>query len=334
MYYANCAEVKPTDSSLFKIHGRTLLNEQGLVFSWGNCGIETTFKGKRLEICFDDYDAEQPVYVKAFFDGKSQRFSLMGKAPRVLLDFEKEKVHTVKLLRITEGEQHLVFKGFKVYGKKPEIMTPPIDKPLKIEFLGDSITAGYGVLAPSLQNVFTTFEQDSTMTYAYMTAELLNADIRTVAISGQGVYRNCGGAEGVQFKRMFDMQIRNVDGYDHSDWTPDIFVLNCGTNDVPGGTTNENMYNEGSFLLDKIRNTYPDAQIIWTYGMMNRNFTDILKKLISDKRKFGDKKMYYVGLKSMIGNPSETGANNHPNVNASIRVSKKLAKKIKKFLSK
>ena len=334
MYYTNSVEAKHTDTSLFKIHGRTFSEEKGLIISWSNSGIELKFKGKRAEFFFGEYiTTEQPAYVKAYFDGHSQRFCLAGKSPKVLLDFEKDTIHTVKLLRISEGEA-LYFNGFKVYGKAPEILTPPADKKLKIEFMGDSITAGFGVLAPRSQNLYTTYEQDSTMAYAYMTAELLDADIRTEAISGQGVYRNCGKEVGHQFKSIFDMSVRVRLDYDHSSWTPDVFVLNCGTNDVPGGTTNEIMYEEGSFLLDKVRKAYPDAEIIWTYGMMNGNFSDTLKKLVADKRKAGDKKMHYIYLKDIYSGKDEVGAIGHPNVNASVRVSKKLAGEIKKILSK
>jgi len=333
MYYTNSVEAKHTDTSLFKIHGRTFSEEKGLIISWSNSGIELSFKGSRIEFHFAEYNAEQPAYVKAYFDGTSQRFCLAGKSPKVLLDFDKDKTHTVKLLRISEGET-LKFTGLKIYGKAPEILTPPADKKLKLEFMGDSITAGFGVLAPRSQNVYTTYEQDSTKAYAYMTAELLDADIRTEAISGQGVYRNCGKEVGYQFKTIFDMIVRVRDGYDHSSWTPDVFVLNCGTNDVPGGTTNEIMYEEGSFLLDKVRKAYPDAEIIWTYGMMNGNFSDTLKKLVSDKRKAGDSKMHYIYLKDIYFGKDEVGAIGHPNVNASVRVSKKLAAEIKKILEK
>ena len=333
MYYTNFVEVKHTDTSLFKIHGRTVSDEKGLIISWSNSGIELKFKGKRAEFFFGEYMVDMPAYVKAYFDGRSQRFCISGKSPKVLLDFEKDGVHTVKILRISEGDG-LYFNGFKVYGKSPEILTPPADKKLKIEFLGDSITAGFGVLAPRSQNVYTKYEQDSTMAYAFMTAELLDADIRSEAISGQGVYRNCGKEVGNQFKSIFDMSIRGRTDYDHSTWTPDVFVLNCGTNDVPGGTTEEIMYEEGSFLLDKIRKAYPDAQIIWTYGMMNGKFSDTLKKLASDKRKAGDKKIHYIYLKDIYSGKDEVGAVGHPNVNASVRVSKKLANEIKKILAK
>ena len=75
-----------------------------------------------------------------------------------------------------------------------------------------------------------------------------------------------------------------------------------------------------------------NTEIIWTYGMMNGNFSDTLKKLVADKRKAGDKKMHYIYLKDIYSGKDEVGAIGHPNVNASVRVSKKLANYIRKLI--
>ena len=332
MLYTNSKKISYTDTNNYKIYGRTATSENGLLISWSNSGVGIRFKGRRLEISFATYEAEQPVWIKAFFDGKTQRFGLSGSYLKIILDFETDAVHEAKFLRISEADQYLTFKHFTIYGKTPAVLPPPKDKKLKLEFMGDSITTGWGVLAEKSQTGFFTYEQDSTKSYAYLTAELLDADIRTVAMGGQGVYRTCGGQEGVQFKRMFDMVLRQREGYDHSAWTPDVMVLNCGSNDVPGGTTLEQMYDEGSFLLDKVRKAYPNAKIIWVYGMMNNYYVDTLKKLTNDKRRAGDKNIYFLPVDLIYPRNDEVGAVGHPNVNASIRVSKKLAKFIEKIL--
>lgn len=332
--YFNYIDISFTQTENFKIYGRTDVREAGLALPWSNSGIELRFKGNRAEFSFAPYECDPPVYVKAFFDGHAQRFCLNGKMPKVILELEKDGCHTVKLLRITEGGTPLCFTGVRIYGKAPEILTPPSEKKLKIEFLGDSITAGFGDMSAPGNEVFNTFEQDSTQTYAYKTAELLDADIRTVAISGEGVWRNCAAEEGKRFTNIFKMKTWQSLDYDHSSWQPDVMVLNCGTNDVPGKTTNEIMYREGSLLLDQIRLAYPNAKIVWVYGMMNGNFSDTLKKLVADKRKAGDKNMSYLYVKDIYSQKNEVGAIGHPNVNASVRVAKKLAKHIEGVLGK
>ena len=334
MFYTSFSEFTAQDFEHFRIIGRTGAHEAGLPLSWSNSGMEFRFRGSRAELHFAAYESDQPVYVKAFTDKTAQRFGLDGKSPKLLFDFEKDGVHTVRILRISEGNVPLVFEKARVYGKAPALLAPPKEKPFKIEFMGDSITAGFGITAPREQNVYTTYEQDSTQTYAYLTAEKLDAELRTECISGQGVWHSCGTEVGIRFTEIFDMALRGVPGYDHASWQPDVMVLNCGTNDVPGGTTPEIMYREAGLLLDKVRAAYPDAQIIWLYGMMNAKFSDTFKTLIRDRRKTGDRKLHYLYVPDIYGKKDEVGAIGHPNVNASVRVAGKLAGYIQKLSEK
>lgn len=326
--YFNYKEISSNEVDFLKINGRTLYDD-GLFISWCNSGVELNFVGNRIEFNFDKYISEEPVYVKTYTEKSEQRFGLLGAMPKVILEFSSEKMHTVKLLRISSGNVPLVLKSIKVFGEKPEFLNPPKEKNLKLEFLGDSITAGFGVLSSFDQDTYHTYEEDSTKTYAYLTSQLLDAEIRTVAWSGQGVYRACSGEEGYSFKRIFDMTLRDNGNYDHSQWTPDVVILNCGTNDVPGGTDDENMYKEADFLINKVRSAYPTAKIVWTFGMMNTKFHGTLSRLIEDKNQCGDADLYYLPLEIITRENNEIGAIGHPNYNASVRVSKILAKFIK-----
>ena len=333
MFYTNHCEFTYKDTNRFKIYGRTLADKQGLILSWSNSGIAFSFKGERAVISFGEYICDAPVFVKAYVDGTSQRFGLCGSQPRIVIDCNKDAVHTIKLLRVSEGETFLKFKDVTIYGKSPEFNAPPKDKALKLEFMGDSITTGWGVLATcEPESTYNTFEQDSTRSYAYMTSELLDAEVRAEAVGGQGVWRTCGKAEGIQFKHMFDMVVRGNESYDHSTWTPDVMILNCGTNDEPGGTTDEDMHREGNILLDKVRTAYPNAKIIWMYGAMNSKFLKPLKALIDERRRAGDKNLYFFPLDRVTREKHEVGAVGHPNVNFSVKTSKKLSNFIKKIL--
>lgn len=327
----NYKEIAASETEYLKIYGRTVY-DKGLCISWSNSGVELNFKGNRLEFHFEDYQSEQPVYVKAYTEKGEQRFGLHGIMPKVILEFDADKKHTVKLLRISEGDALLVLRSIKAFGKNPEFLNPPLEKKLKLEFLGDSITAGFGVVSSADQDAYYTYEQDSTVAYAYLTGQLLDAEIRTEAISGQGMYRNCNGEVGVQFKRIFDMAVRTQDGYDHSQWMPDVMILNCGTNDVSGGTDEATMYREADFLLNKVRSAYPKTKIIWTYGLMNDKYHNTFKRLVSSKNIGGDKNIYYLPLALISAKKNEIGAIGHPNVNASERAAKKLAKFIQSIV--
>jgi len=314
-----------------KLLGRTLLDE-GLHISWCNSGVELVFSGHRIEFEFAEYKTADPVYMKAITENGEQRFELFGSSPRVILDFEEDKAHPVTLIRVSELDDGLVLKRITVMGETPELLPVTDQKDLKIEFMGDSIVTGWGVLAPQDRAEYHGYEQDSTKSFAYMTAKLLNAEIRSEGWGGQGVWRNCAGQDDVQFQEIFDMVIRGVKGYDHSQWIPDVFVLCCGTNDCAGGTTDEEMIREGNILLDNIRRVYPDTKIIWTYGLMNGRLHGALERLIAMRKEQGDFNIWYLPLEKITAEKEEIGAVGHPNVNSSIKVSKQLSELIQRIL--
>ena len=55
-------------------------------------------------------------------------------------------------------------------------ISPEPEKPLSIEFIGDSITCAYGVEGQSSSEPFKTSTENFMKSYAYLTAQKLNAD--------------------------------------------------------------------------------------------------------------------------------------------------------------
>ena len=114
-----------------------------------------------------------------------------------------------------------------------------------IEFVGDSITCGYGVDDENYEHHFSTKTEDVTKAYAYKAAEALNADYSMVAISGYGIIS--GYTEGDEpipeqtIPQYYDTLGFSYGGFGASkpqdikwDFTkrqPDIIVINLGTND-------------------------------------------------------------------------------------------------------
>ena len=59
-------------------------------------------------------------------------------------------------------------------------------------------------------------------------------------------------------------------------------VINAGTNDYRGKTTPTEMRAGVKAFLEQVRRTYPDAEIIWMYGMMNKKLEEPLVQGIED----------------------------------------------------
>lgn len=325
--YFNTKVMEIIKGGTFKVLGRPYFVNDVPAFTWSNSGIEFCAKCDRITVFFGENRVEQPVIFKVYVDGIEVKTSVVGKGSAAIIENLRDKMHKIKILRISEGSNCVSIEKVQIYGKAPEFRMPEDKKRLKLEFLGDSITAGFGVLADGEKMDFTTYEQDSTKTYAYLTAQELDAEIRTICISGQGICHSCGDYVGTTFIEFFNRTSRADEGYTRDDYIPDVFIVNGGTNDKRSHVTSEEFIAGVIALLKDIRSKYPDTPIIWMYGMMVHVFDEELKMAINQFNKT-DKNTYCLIVKSVNDYKNQKGACTHPNVNASVRCSGILRRKI------
>ena len=157
-------------------------------------GIEFLCKGKYAEITVVGDEAEKT---------HSNHFSRIGiylngeLVYDELVDYQ-EKVYKVDINDYVDGGVIRVIKlsepMFSSFGiskivsfSKKEI-SPTKPSALKIEFLGDSITCGYGIDESDPAGSFSTSTENFSKTYAYLAAKSLNADYSAISFSGYGVY--------------------------------------------------------------------------------------------------------------------------------------------------
>ncbi len=194
----------------------------------------------------------------------------------VLADSLAEGAHTARIAYAIEGhEKQPEIRSFEIFGPDAELLPAPKRPELKIEFIGNSITCGYGTEADSGQVHFSYDNENHTLSYAYLTARALDADFNVVAKSGIGVYRSYGGPiEGTPGNRMPDLYDRTLYytpdyEWDHSSFEPDIITINLGTNDTSlelfDSELFEAKYNE---FLDHLRDIHPEAKIVVLNGPM------------------------------------------------------------------
>lgn len=316
----------------FNVLGRPYFVNDVPAFTWSNSGIEFCAKCDRITVFFGENPAEQPAIFKIYVDGIEVKASVAGKGTTAMIENLRDKMHKVKILRISEGSYCVSVLKAQIYGKAPEFSLPAEKMRLKLEFLGDSITAGFGVLADGEKMEYTTYEQDSTKTYAYLTAEALDAEIRTICISGEGICHSCGDMVGTPFIKFFNRTCRGVEGYTPDDFVPDIFIVNGGTNDKRTHVTSEEFIEGVITLLKDIRSKYPETPIIWMYGMMVHVFDEELKAAVNQFNKT-DKNTHCLIVKSVNDYKNQRGTYGHPNVNASVRCAGILKRKILEVLS-
>ncbi len=299
-------------------------------FDWIGGGFRICFTGKSIVLSFAELKTPYTFYVAVKLDGRRQRFPISTGNEKIIFENLADKKHSLEFVKITETTERLVFTGCEVAGKTPELL--PCEKlpDLKIEFVGDSLTAGYGNLAPATEKLFHTFEQDSGRAYAAICADILGADAHYVCYSGKGIYFNCHGVFDYEIPTFFNhASLETKEPWDFSSWTPDAVVINAGTNDFCGGIDEDTFEKAALGFLNQVRETYPNAYIFWAYGMTQKVATAPLKRAVAA---FGDAKTHFIELSSMYDHKEEVGGNGHPNVKSATRTGKFVARRIKKIM--
>lgn len=126
-----------------------------------------------------------------------------------------EGEHTVRLLKLTEATvgMPLLLKAITLEGSGMWLPPPKLPS-RRIEFIGDSITCGFGVTGQPYAVTgkpgrFLTEEEDVTKTYAGITAAYFGADARYIAASGRGVCHNhTDGGDSLLIPHLFDLPRR------------------------------------------------------------------------------------------------------------------------------
>lgn len=178
--------------------------------------------------------------------------------------------HTIELVKRTEASQgEFQFLGFIF--PDGSILAPPAASSRRIEFIGDSITCGYGNEGTSQYQSFTTANENAYLAYGSVAARLLDADQFTIAWSGKGVIRNYGGDINEPMPEVYPQILPwSTDPvWDYSKWIPHIVVINLCTNDYSVGIPDSTEFTTGyANLIDKVRTQYPDAMIYCALGPM------------------------------------------------------------------
>lgn len=293
--------------------GRTLMRNGTLWLGYSLTGAEFDFDGTSLsaEITTDWVNDEawkenfQP-YMAVLVNGKlSKRFAVSeGTAQYELYRSEKAEKVRIRLVKLSENAFSKVgVLSFSADGKLTA--TKPCSE-RRIEFVGDSITCGFGIEGRSVCDNFRTSTENPLINYASLTANELGAEYQLTSWTAIGVYSNSVKDESVTepdnawtMPVIYDYTDKAVDGmlgnepekWDFSRFAPQLIVVNLGTNDkdftrgIPERTAAfENCYRE---FIAHIREKNPQAHIICALGAMGRELLPQVEnavKMLSDER--------------------------------------------------
>ena len=163
-------------------------NPQSPSFTFPGVQIRAAFTGTSLKMIAKPKTGYFMVRIdgsKAFKVGfNSERDSVVSLAAAL-----PEGRHEVNAMYVTEGYERIgEFRGF-ILDENAKMLEAPVIPERKIEFIGNSITCGYGVEDTDRADHFQDETCNHYYTYANLTAQALGAIHQVVARSGIGVYR-------------------------------------------------------------------------------------------------------------------------------------------------
>lgn len=245
--------------------------------------------------------------------------------------------HTLRVTYAIEGHQkHPLVRGFEILGQGAALGPKPEPGEMKIEFIGDSMTCAYGVEDESGKG-FKYSTQNFGQSFAARAARLLNADYAVVARSGQGIYRNYNGpvtgGKGPAMPDFYDRTLydKATPKWDFSRFTPDVVVVDLGTNDTSCGVWDVGRMTAAYVkFLKRLRGLYPQAQIVLASGCMrtgeaNKAMTEAMDRA---KAQMADPEVYRVDMSPQTGSLG-WGSDTHPSQRQHAKMGRELARFIR-----
>ena len=248
--------------------------------------------------------------------------------------------------KLSEGTQSIMaIREIRTDGK----IVPLEEHGPRIEFIGDSITCGYGVEGKNELEDFTTATENAGKSYAGLVTDWMGLQPMLTCFSGHGIVsgytddpekRNTDELVPPYYERAGRNEYVLPSGrkpedipWDFSAWQPEKILVNLGTNDLSWCADREarkdlfrRQYKE---FLAMVRRNNPGAMILCVLGIMGTGLNETMVQAVNEYRaESGDPRIHSMTLQDQDAARYGCGANYHPNEKSQQR----LAEKIQAFI--
>ena len=350
-------------------HGRVLDLADGSCFNWSCSGFTIRFTGSRLLARLVPAGEPSPVLPPAApvieyphagvsEDGKTlaRRFVCQTAGWYTLFDGAMGE-HTLRLVKITENLRgKLLLSALSADGEL--LQAPPETGPV-IEFVGDSITCGYGNEAPGRDAPFRPEEENGWMAFGPQAARELGVPFRCVSVSGIAVSAGRTGRFSLRCPQMEELYPytdrlaeerhggkaeQDLTGWRFQDHPARIVVVNLGTNDVnpirfassaaEAGEEEKWFFARYSAFIRLLRRLNgPESWICCILGPLDYYLYDQIEKAVAlYRRETGDTRAAAFKLAGVNLLTEGFGADGHPSLKTHTRMGHELAEKLRPML--
>lgn len=314
--------------------GRINMSETSANLIWPGSSVKINFEGQSISALLKDETGDN--YYNVIIDNDSLFILRPGtkKEYHILASNLSKGPHTIEIFKRTEWSSGKTdFYEFKI-NTNAKLLAPIKNKKRKIEFFGDSITAGLAVEDSSGQDLSDSKYTNNYASYASITARHFSADYHCISRSGIGMTVSW---DPLIMPEIYDRLVPtdSKSKWDFSLYHPDIVVVNLFQNDswlvnlpdhpefvkrfIDKSPDDAFLVNAYQKFIFGLRNHYPDAHIICTLGSMDATKNGSLWPGYVQKavQNINDNKIYTHFM------PYEESTA-HPNVKQQINMSKSL----------
>jgi hypothetical protein len=345
-------EYFPEELSI-RLSGRTIYHDKSLYLLHAASYMEFEFEGRLLEAELEsegggeDFQAWIGIYVNDM-DNSYRRIDLENGNRRYLL-WESDRTENVRVRIVKMSENQYAYTAVnKFIMNENALVQKTSEKKKRIEFIGDSITCGFGNEG-NPGDEFTTGTENPLKAYGALTAQKLDCDFTLVAWSGIGIISSWIPPEAEEPN--IDVLVPKV--YPYVDfglfmrkgWIPngaydyerdfcDAVVVNLGTNDA--SYTRDNATRRQAFqtayqeFLRYLRATHKNSPIICTSGAMTDLLNYEIEEAVVTVRKVDHDELIFHMQFSQPDAEDGEGAVGHPSMIRHEKMAETLSDWIKK----
>lgn len=341
--------------------GRTLETEDAIYFNWTDSGFRFGYDGMCLfvQLAASGAIEEEPAknrkskvwpVIGIFYDDAEEPAQILEVKGDMLVSLFASltsEYHIITVRKLTENAKgKLGCKGFLGDGR---ITTAPsVDCRLRMEFIGDSITCGYGNMSDERDRGFYSDEENGWYSHAAIAGRLLQADYSLISVSGITLMEGrpewnypVHGMETIYPYTDYLFE-DSLGRHDKTRWDfllhpKDVVVVNLGTNDANVMDLCDGFEQGISYFecacerfLKTLRESYgADTWLIYALGPMDYFLYDNVLEAVNHYRKETDDQKILTFKYTKLRIEEGFGAAGHPSLDAQKRMGMELANFIK-----
>lgn len=271
------------------------------VSSWGGAYLKVNFTGTTVKLLVGDTSS---FYAK-IDGGPWVSFANAGGT----IDLTPEPLpagsHSLSVTQGANYDYTFEFQGL-IFDEVAQT-SPPQTSEYLIEFVGDSITAGY--MDP----------QEDVSDYAWVCAENLGVEHTQIAYPGENLVSGYSGPGMDAY--YFDAQSFNdlsPTPWNFAQYTANAVVINLGTNDAGNGVPDDVFQASYTSFLQNIRTKFPQADLfaLETFAGLNSAPT---QAAVNARNAAGDSKVHYISTTGWLTPVVDFVDGTHPTENGHIK---------------